>query len=285
MFHLQFHRWQNTEQDIIQCPQCNSVICIAFHPNLSKKSHDDLTQQYLKMLATSHEDNCSFRRYAGRWLKIMERLGKQKSPLDSAKHADLTSGYPKDHLVFVPPYFLSLSSSFLIFEDASNDGSVTYSKIKEESAVVLQGLPKSAEFELSIPDAMKDFCEVPASIKRSRIQTANLLATFGWHIRTCDEGCVECKMCLAKSILPSRKRSREGVRVDGELLEMKLHLIDSHRVYCPYVAGFSFAPSHESQAGWKVVVKNLVKFAMKDKDEGTVIELDELWGRETRRTK
>lgn len=228
------------------------------------------------MLATSHEDDCSFRKYAERWLKIMERLDKRGNTLDSEKGAD--SGYPRDHTVFVPPYFLSLSSSFLIFEDASDDGSVTNYKIQEESTLVLQGLPKTSQFELECPDAINDFCEVPTSTKRSRIQTAYLLATFGWHIDKYDEGCVECEICLAKSVLPTRKRSRDEVKTDDAVHEVKLHLINSHRVYCPYVAGFSVSPKQEGRAGWKVIVTNLVKFATKDKGEGGAVRLDELWG-------
>eukprot|EP00956_Cyclotella_meneghiniana_P045306 scaffold362555_cov113-Cyclotella_meneghiniana.AAC.2 len=283
-------RWQNTEADIIQCTQCNSAICIAFHPKLNKASYDDLTQQYFNMLATSHESGCIFRKYVERWLKIMKRLDKptdesQEVVASETGHPDLQYDLPKSQStrVCVPPYFLSLSKQFLVFEDASKDGSVTFYNIQELASIITKEI--NSQYDVSIPDALRDYCEFPTSWKCT--QTANLLATFGWHISQTssseNDTCVQCTICLSRAILASRKRRFSQVKVNNDMDEVKLHLIHSHRVYCPYVGGFSFGTNHNSEPGWRVILKNLVKFANKEKGDNSIVRLDDLWAQENAR--
>jgi len=227
------------------------------------------------MLATSHEERCVFRKYAGRWLKIMERLAKQ---LDERKRITACSGEQRktnlsqESKVYVPPYLLSLSNEFLRFEDASNDGSVTYHKIQEESMNMMKMLP-NFQFEVSVPDDLRDYCEVPASIKWNKFQNANLLTIFGWNID--GNECVQCKICLSRATLKSRKRRITQIVNESEK-ETQLHLIKSHRVFCPYVSGFSCEPNHKSESGWKVIVSNLVRYAKRDGKEA--LKIENLWG-------
>ena len=236
------------------------------------------------MLATSHEENCVFGKYALRWLKIMERLDKERKQNESDKETNRTAdvqdnnvGLSKKQPIYVPPYLLTLSKQLLVFEDASKDGSVTYHNIQEDSSAILNDLPK-CQYEMHVPDAVKEFCNVHPRAKYNMRQAANLLATFGWSIDQNDEGCVQCKLCLSKSLLPTKKRPRDETKVEYEIQEVKLHLINSHRVYCPFVSGFSFGTSHKSEAGWKVVLRNLIKYAKKESsDEEGTVKLDNLW--------
>lgn len=190
---------------------------------------------------------------------------------------------PKPQLtrVYVPPYFLSLSTQFLVFEDASKDGSVTFCNIQELATAISEEV--KSQYDVSISDALADYCQIPTSLKGA--QTANLLATFGWHISKTNSDdnntCVQCKICLSRAILPSRKRRFSEVKVNNDMDEVKLHLIQSHRVYCPYVGGFS----HKGEPGWRVIVKNLVKFAKKEIGDDGVVKLDDLWGQEKARKK
>lgn len=233
------------------------------------------------MLATSHEEKCVFSKYAMRWLKIMEKLTTQQN---STKHekgeADIPTGdqdiLSKKLPVYVPPYLLSLSNQFLVFEDTSKNGSVTHHKIQENSSKILSMLPE-CQYEVYVPDAAKDFYHVPSSSRRNSKQTAVLLAIFGWSIDQSDRGCVRCKICLSKTLLPSRKRSQDVINRGNEDPEVKLQLMDSHRVYCPYVSGFSFGASHSNEVGWRVVAQNLVRYAMKEyRDAGGRVKLADL---------
>lgn len=243
------------------------------------------------MLETGHGDKCVFRRYVGCWLKVMRRLYKQHneniSILRNGEQGHNTSldnaETIVEHSVFVPPYLLPLSNQFLVFEDISDDGSVTFEKIQLESSTIMKDLQRRLDFEVSLPDALKNFVAIPSKIscRRDTQQTANLLATFGWHYdhSNNDSGgnCVKCNICLSRALLPSRKRRLNEVKTSSEMDNAKLHLVNSHRVHCPYVSGFSFNAEHKSDAGWKVVVENLVKYAKRQKNDG-VVELADLWG-------
>ncbi len=121
-----------------------------------------------------------------------------------------------------------------------------------------------------------------------------LLSLFGWSIsdeRSEAECVARCNICQARSILlvPVTSSSEycietelPGVRRNDEIHNKKrrhsasssvskkkraftmdnasIHLIDSHRVYCPHTSGFAFDATHESDIpGWKVVLCNLLK--------------------------
>ena len=93
------------KEDILRCPDCGEVICINLSPKLSKISRQHLIQRYRDMLATSHAEHCTFRNDSEKWL--------------------LTKGKMKDNLYngfTVPPYLLSLSNEFHLFEHANSNG-------------------------------------------------------------------------------------------------------------------------------------------------------------------
>jgi len=202
---------------------------------------------------------------------------------------------------YVPPYFLSLSNAFLCFEDHSNDGSVTRDLMEkvasENSSFLRTRFGNDAEFEIKIPDVVMSYCrELLPNVDMEPTpdcdveNTARLLSTFGWHIQQDTPknsgGCiVKCHICLAQSWLscrpkdgreaPSKKRRRERMQ------DATLQLIDSHRVYCPYVGGFSFWTGHRTELpGWKVVVSNLAKFVRSKASGGPLTVFACLWGEE-----
>lgn len=190
---------------------------------------------------------------------------------------------------YVPPYLLALSDEFLRFEDCT-DGVMTIDCVKEDAQRIHDQLQAGCRGDLkaqvTIPDEVMDFCRevrpdvnVEDALCQSDrgMQQQYLLSTFGWSI--CDESAdeegtdvgvvVKCSMCQARSLLrtspstESESPSRKKRRVDHG---PSLGLIDSHRVYCPYVSGFSFGPGHQSNLpGWKVVVTKLLRAADKPK--------------------
>ena len=116
--------------------------------------------------------------------------------------------------------------------------------------------------------------------KDNAMKTPYLLSTFGWSICDVDDEpeaeynnkdavVVKCNICQARAPCliehtetgneddgeGSRKRRRTESIQDG----ITLKLLDSHRGYCPYVAGFSYGCGQQSEEGWKVVVSCLKK--------------------------
>mmetsp|Transcript_24935 Transcript_24935/g.53777 ORF Transcript_24935/g.53777 Transcript_24935/m.53777 type:complete len:389 (+) Transcript_24935:59-1225(+) len=292
--------WENTGRDIIKCrhPKCGATICVAFHPSLNEESDNRLCQKYLDMLVSSHTSRCPFRSFASRWSKVMHQRGSRGKDCIKSKLADniITKENNPEQLMnkvsevlsdsktnfYVPPYFLSLSDEFLRFEDCTIDGSITRERAKEGALQIRDKLQArnsgESEVEVVVPDAVTNFfremhpdadLEDVIYQKESTLKAPYLLSTFGWSI--CDESAgentmtVKCNMCQARTWLASspstdeepssRKRRRINTRDDANL-----KLIDSHRVYCPYVSGFSFGPGQQSELpGWKLVVSNLLK--------------------------
>ena len=198
---------------------------------------------------------------------------------------------------YVPPYFLAISDEFLRFEDRTSDGSITRDLVDAGAARIrdeLQSMDiigESQVDDVTVPDAVKEFCDflhqpggggvdlqhgvLYDEVDRSggMTRTSYLLSAFGWSV--CGEETVaggtagvvlKCTMCQARSLLrPSRSSTGEKTpakkkrRIDDA---SSITLVDSHRVYCPYVSGFSFRPGRRSHLpGWKVVVTNLLKKA------------------------
>ncbi|KAL7516091.1 hypothetical protein ACHAWX_001150 [Stephanocyclus meneghinianus] len=314
--------WENTDVDILQCkhPKCNAVLCIAFHPGLNKQCYDELNEQYLQMLSSCHSSTCPFKDYSGRWLKVMRRQCNNNTVIGSRRnetHGEESIESEKTHecllrkttealkqspqIIYVPPYFLSLSDAFLRFEDHTNNGSITREWVEkgssENSSVLRTRFPSNAEFEIKIPDAVMSHCRgLSPDVDTAPTpycdveNAARLLSAFGWHIQRDTPkdsgGCiVQCHICLARSWLscrpmdgreaPSKKRRRE--RMNDAILQ----LIDSHRVYCPYVGGFSFWVGHRTELpGWKVVVSNLAKSTCSKVRGGPLTIFGCLWGEE-----
>lgn len=199
---------------------------------------------------------------------------------------------------YVPPYLLPLSDGLLRFEDCTEDGSITRDNIKEGALKIhdkLQAMNIGGSFklrELMVPEIVTKYCneKFPGIVlddvlcqKDIAMKTPYLLSTFGWSIgdddepeadhNTDDAVVVKCNICQARATClmqpteadneedgeGSRKRRRTDRIQDG----INLKLLDSHRGYCPYVAGFAYGPKKQSEEGWKVVVSCLEKPSLK----------------------
>jgi len=196
---------------------------------------------------------------------------------------------------YAPPYLLPLSNDLLRFEDCTEDGSITRDNIKEGALKIhdkLQAMNIGGSFklrELMVPEIVTKYCneKFPGIVlddvlyqKDVTMKTPYLLSTFGWSI--CDnEGeasdecgsndavVVKCNICQSRATClmqptktgneedgeGNRKRRRTDSIQDG----IQLKLLDSHRGYCPYIAGFSYGCGQQSEEGWKVVVSCLEK--------------------------
>ena len=195
---------------------------------------------------------------------------------------------------YVPPYLLPLSEVFLRFEDYTTDGSITKDLVREGALEILDKLSArrrmdgeeenldktttASSVDLMIPDVVSKFChEVAPDVdvdkvlydKDDPMKVASLLSIFGWGL--CDESMgiqssmvAKCPICQARAWLspPTQLSSVDGEesakkkrRIDSRS-EATLKLLDSHRMYCPYVSGFGPA----DLPGWKVVVSCLMKF-------------------------
>lgn len=294
---LTFSRWENTDTDILKCTECKAALCVAFHPSLDKKSQNQINQQYFDMLSSCHEDVCIFKSYSARWLKVMKRQCSLIENEPENKEDCLERKTRKSFesmTTYVPPHFLTLSNEFLRFEDYSKDGSITHNLVEEGSSIMLTLFSMLGGFRIPLPDALTKYCikispaVVVDKLVCSMKSSARLLSTFGWHAddnTIDDEGCiVQCKICLAQAFLssirkhgPPQKKQRRDTMEDA-----RINLIDSHRVYCPYVLGFSFGPEHHTVlSGWKVIVSNLVKYNQhfqNNKLNDSVSVCECLWG-------
>ena len=185
---------------------------------------------------------------------------------------------------YVPPYLLSFSDDFLRFEDCTADGSITIESVKEGALRICEKLIKAgidgdSAINMPVPDTVTAFCqEVHPSADLGKLLHQNdsvmkvpyLLSTFGWE-PCVDESTagkwgviVKCKICQAKAFLSvSLSKDEEQIpkkrqRVSHNVATLKL--LESHRIYCPCVGGFSFGPGLKPDLpGWKVVVLNLLK--------------------------
>lgn len=289
-------RYENPSKDIIKC-NCGGTICIVFHPSLNEESRDRLTQKYLDLLVSSHISGCPFRSFASRWSKALHQCSsRREADCDKSNNqADviIAKESNSESLMntvsevlndtktdfYVPPYFLSLSDEFLRFEDCTSDGSITRDLVKEDALKIHDKLQARGDLQvdIAIPDAVKKFCSevLPDAdvgnvlyLKDSTMKIPSLLSVFGWSL--CNDEILgvgendviaKCSMCQTRTLLASstptgEDASRKRRRVDNRG-DAYLKLIESHRIYCPHVSGFSSA----DLPGWKVVVSNLLKSA------------------------
>ena len=183
---------------------------------------------------------------------------------------------------YVPPYFLAISDEFLRFEDRTANGSFTRDLVGEGAARIRDELKSmdigDSQVDVTVPDAVKDFCDfLQPGVdldggfyeEGGGMRTSYLLSAFGWSV--CGEETVaggtagvvlKCTMCQARSWLQPSLTTEEKLPAKKHRVNTRIMLVDSHRVYCPYVSGFSFQPGRQSYLpGWKVVVSNLLKKA------------------------
>ncbi|KAL9187803.1 hypothetical protein ACHAXT_006181 [Thalassiosira profunda] len=282
--------WENTGKDIIKCshPNCGATICVLFHPDLNADSHRDLCQKYQGMLASSHNPGCPFRSFARRWAKAMQQCSSRSEDGETTNnHADASiKENDPEHLMeqvseglsdtnpsnfYVPPYFLSLSDEFLQLEDCSGDGSITRDRVKEGalqlSAVLQARIGEGTAVDISLPDVVAAFCremrpgaDVDGVFRlKDSLKVPYLLSVFGWSL--CDAfagetgAIVKCSICQARARVDASSRKRRRIETGDDASSIKL--IDSHRVYCPFVSGFRRGDT----AGWQIVVCNLLKSA------------------------
>ena len=254
------------------------------------------------MLVSSHAASCSFRTFASRCSKVMQKSSRpnRDDGCEKAKkteilkrednHSESLMNKVSNALsdskndFYVPPYLLSFSDKFLRFEDRTSNGSITNDCVKEGALQIREKLKaridEDSEISVTVPRCVTDFCdEVDPDadvdkalyLKNSTMKVPYLLSVFGWSL--CNESVgdkssviVECSICQAKACMAiswctdersARKRPRIDTRGDANI-----KLIGSHRVYCPYVSGFSFGPRKQSDLpGWKLVISNLLKSA------------------------
>ncbi len=288
-------RWENVGRDIIKCTheQCKAILCIRFHHALDEESHANLCAKYLNLLASSHKDVCPFQSFAKRSLKVMERKSKTNNAAvisDVEKENNNEPAVMMDRVemalknstvdLYVPPYMLPLCNEMKRFEDFTGDGSVTKQSVEEGAIKIQRQIDSKVAVGVEMPDVVSIYCREVLSDPNAELfdksqkssRNAFLLSSFGWSL--CDDDVssgnmmgvlLQCKMCLSRSILASvatanteespKKKKR---RIDTAR-EAQIKLLESHRVYCPYVSGFARGVSHQSTPGWKVVLSNLHK--------------------------
>ena len=285
------YSWENTGKDIVKCPHCNATLCIKFHHALDQASKANLCSKYLDKLASSHKDVCPFQSFAKRSLKVMERQRKTNNSSaivsDSDEHnishdpaslMDRVEMALKKSTVdlFVPPYMLPLCNEMKIFEDYAGDGSVTNQSVEGDAVKIQSQIDaRGSVIGVEIPSAVTTYCRevlsdpdvdmFDKSQKTSR--DAYLLSAFGWSI--CDENngadgnnrmgiLLKCKMCQARSILAATPADGESPKKKRRRVDSaNVKLLDSHRVYCPFLSGFASGDGHQSEPGWKVVLSKL----------------------------
>jgi hypothetical protein len=290
-------RWENTGKDVIRCAHCGGAICVAFHPNLSEESRDGLCRKYLDMLVSSHAATCPIRSHASRWSRVMAKCnpggrdgeessqpevdiaGVRDPELLVSKVSDALDGSNASATLYVPPYLLAISDEFLRFEDRTN-GSYTRNCVEKSAAQIRSKLGpmniENSQVDVTLPDVVKDFCEFlrPGSDLNDvfcevddGMRASYLLSAFGWSV--CEESIAEskgvimrCAMCQARSWLQLSRSMGDRRPSKKRRIDANIRLIDSHRVYCPYVSGFSVQPGRQSDLpGWKVVLSNLLNKA------------------------
>lgn len=249
-----------------------------------------MCSKYLDLLASSHKDVCPFQSFAKRSLKVMQRQRKTNNSSvvvsDSDEHnvnhdpaslMDRVEMALKKSTVdlFVPPYMLPLCNEMKMFEDYACDGSVTKQSVEDDAVKIQSQIDaRGSVIGVEIPNAVTTYCrEVlsdPATFDKSQktSRDAYLSSAFGWSICDDKNGAAEgnnmmgillkCKMCLARSILAATPANGESPKKKKRRVDSaNIKLLDSHRVYCPYVSGFASGDGYQSEPGWKVVLSKL----------------------------
>jgi len=156
--------WSNTAPNVLTCSNntsngthngsggrncCNAVLYVKFHPNLSPQSHATLARTYRTLLAKSHSESCPFRADAERWLITLDTNNDNDNDNDgrndnvgehpttkAGSHGENRSETPSPSSPFVPPYLLSMSREFTVFEDCSTVGFIARELVRKEATTL-----------------------------------------------------------------------------------------------------------------------------------------------------
>jgi len=99
----------DNDNDILECNECNQMIAVKFHEDLSPGSHLKLALAYRNMLASKHLDTCPYAMDAKRWLILNPQQHQQQH----------------QHQQDVPHYMIPMSDEYQVMEDCTDSGFVT----------------------------------------------------------------------------------------------------------------------------------------------------------------
>ena len=134
---------------LLQCQDCDAIMCIQFHPLLSRQSKLKLTLKYREMLSTCHKQGCNFQYDALPWLAQHDSDNRDSSKLDDdddnndTKQSQSSGGGQPEKIecMVVPPYLIHLSNEYQMLQnnystriEKKNSGTRTTS-----NAIILTG--------------------------------------------------------------------------------------------------------------------------------------------------
>lgn len=120
-------------------------------------------------------------------------------------------------------------------------------------------LDRFGELEALVPPLVEEFLPDPLPRLRDLLGDGSagssaLLAAFGWSLREGGEegAMLECRACRATAFAPLRGREKRR-RVAG------MDPLARHRFFCPYVSGPVSDSFEGGEAGWKRMLRDLMK--------------------------
>ena len=183
-------------------------MCISYHPKLSTKSHDAITQKYLEKLATSHDNTCIFKKEAESLL-----LKHEYEIFPSYLCNVLNDNYllHQNSKEFILHY---LHQKCITLEKNSLDVSLTSCINTDDEYLSLGKLSLIQRKLNAISNILQDEDDKGVIITKESVA----LSLLGWDVN--DE--IECPLCLAT------------LSIDGSAVSKK-NLIACHKYYCPVV--------------------------------------------------
>eukprot|EP00593_Proboscia_inermis_P003008 CAMPEP_0171296912 /NCGR_PEP_ID=MMETSP0816-20121228/5638_1 /TAXON_ID=420281 /ORGANISM="Proboscia inermis, Strain CCAP1064/1" /LENGTH=312 /DNA_ID=CAMNT_0011770749 /DNA_START=333 /DNA_END=1274 /DNA_ORIENTATION=- len=280
-----------------------------------------LALDYQRRLTESHVPTCPWKAEAERWLSSESR----------PSITFTTPSFAQIKSYVVPPFLLSVMKDLIIFENhAQSEKSIlryvrTLAQEFDRELVRFSCAESNESYEechlevnyaISFPPEFRLFIEKKintldledtcnflsralniAAPNKTVIKSKEsiLLASFGWKVAKSEgkgEVSIECPICLASTcVYITNKNDPEDKFISGEM-----HLINSHRCFCPFVNGFIFTSpllkdcagrntdpcqGNESNTnipipGWMRICEALAEVGLRSSDEkGAMIEKEE----------